>query len=94
MAHVALRVPFDPPEKMDVSEASFFFAAKLHIRVKLTWRSDVLLVGLRTSSLVCISHHMTAGARDTTAMTPLRLLAVLDVLFKYTCACQAARASS
>ena len=41
-----------------------------------------------------ISHHLTAEARDMTAMTSLRLLAVLDVLFKYTCARQAARASS
>ncbi len=37
---------------------------------------------------------MTAGARDTTARTSLRLLGVLDVLFKYACARQAARASS
>ena len=28
----------------------------------------------------CISHHLTAEARDKTAMTSLRLLAVLDVL--------------
>ena len=41
-----------------------------------------------------ISHHTTAEARGMTAMTSLRLLAVLDVLFKYTCARQAARASS
>ncbi len=33
-----------------------------------------------SSTLACISHHMTAEARDTTAMTSLRLLAVLDVL--------------
>ena len=33
-----------------------------------------------------MSHHPTVEARDTTAMTSLRLLAVLDVLFKYTCA--------
>ena len=45
-------------------------------------------------SLTYISHHLTAETRDTTAMTSLRLLAVLDVLFKYTCARQAARASS
>ncbi|MYA79622.1 MAG: hypothetical protein F4X39_03735 [Acidobacteriia bacterium] len=44
--------------------------------------------------LACLSHHPTAKARDTTAMTSLRLLAVLDVLFKYACARQAARASS
>ena len=44
--------------------------------------------------LTCISHHPTVEARDTTAMTSLRLLAVLNVLFKYACARQAARASS
>ena len=44
--------------------------------------------------LTCISHHPTAEARDTTARTSLRLLAVLNVLFKYACARQAARASS
>ena len=42
----------------------------------------------------CISHHPTVEARDMTARTSLRLLAVLDVLFKYACARQAARASS
>ncbi|MDE0435673.1 MAG: hypothetical protein OXH92_16855 [Bryobacterales bacterium] len=45
-------------------------------------------------ALSCISHHPTVEARHTTAMTSLRLLAVLDVLFKYACARQAARASS
>ena len=44
--------------------------------------------------LACISHHPTVEARDTTARTSLRLLAVLNVLFKYACARQAARASS
>ncbi|MDE0293887.1 MAG: hypothetical protein OXI93_06815 [Bryobacterales bacterium] len=44
--------------------------------------------------LACISHRMSAGVRDTTARTSLRLLAVLDELFKYACARQAARASS
>ena len=44
--------------------------------------------------LACISHHLTVEARDTTARTSLRLLAVLNVLFKYACARQAARASS
>ena len=44
--------------------------------------------------LACISHHPTVEARDTTARTSLRLLAVLDVLFKYACARQAAHASS
>ncbi|MDE0166184.1 MAG: hypothetical protein OXL36_13925 [Bryobacterales bacterium] len=42
--------------------------------------------------LTYISHHPTAEAHDTTARTSLRWLAVLDVLFKYACACQAARA--
>ncbi|MDE0165768.1 MAG: hypothetical protein OXL36_11800 [Bryobacterales bacterium] len=46
------------------------------------------------AGLAFISHHATAEARDTTAMTSLRLLAVLNVLFKYACARQAARASS
>ena len=50
---------------------------------------SVLNVGL-----ACISHHLTVEARDTTARTSLRLLAVLNVLFKYACARQAARASS
>ena len=44
--------------------------------------------------LTCISHHPTVEARHMTAMTSLRLLAVLNVLFKYACARQAARASS
>ncbi|MDE0296799.1 MAG: hypothetical protein OXI93_21635 [Bryobacterales bacterium] len=43
--------------------------------------------------LACLSHHPTVEARDT-ARTSLRLLAVLNVLFKYACARQAARASS
>ncbi|MDE0165353.1 MAG: hypothetical protein OXL36_09670, partial [Bryobacterales bacterium] len=37
-------------------------------------------------TLACISHHSTVEARDTTAMASLRLLAVLNVLFKYACA--------
>ena len=41
-----------------------------------------------------MSHHPTVEARGMTARTSLRLLAVLDVLFKYTCARQAACASS
>ena len=44
--------------------------------------------------LTCISHYPTVEARHMAAMTSLRLLAVLNVLFKYTCARQAARASS
>ena len=43
--------------------------------------------------LACISQHPTVEARDTTARTSLRLLAVLNVRFKYACARQAARAS-
>ena len=43
-------------------------------------------------TLACISHHPTAEARDTSTRTSLRLLAVLNVLFKYACARQAARA--
>ncbi|MDE0163878.1 MAG: hypothetical protein OXL36_02165 [Bryobacterales bacterium] len=39
-----------------------------------------------------MSHHPTVEARDTTARTSLRLLAVLNVRFKYACARQAARA--
>ena len=48
----------------------------------------------KSRPLACISHHPTVEARDTTARSSLRLLAVLDVLFKYACARQAARASS
>ena len=43
-------------------------------------------------ALTCISHHPTVEAGDMTARTSLRLLAVLNVLFKYACARQAARA--
>ncbi|MDE0163580.1 MAG: hypothetical protein OXL36_00660 [Bryobacterales bacterium] len=39
-----------------------------------------------------MSHHPTVEAHDTTAMTSLRLLAVLNVRFKYACARQAAHA--
>ncbi|MDE0166292.1 MAG: hypothetical protein OXL36_14465 [Bryobacterales bacterium] len=46
------------------------------------------------AGLACISQHPTVETHDTTARTSLRLLAVLNVLFKYTCARQAARASS
>ncbi|MDE0164989.1 MAG: hypothetical protein OXL36_07830 [Bryobacterales bacterium] len=46
------------------------------------------------SGLACISHHPTVEARHTTTRTSLRLLAVLNVRFKYACARQAARASS
>ena len=49
---------------------------------------------LVSEPIACISHHPTVEAHDTTARTSLRLLAVLDVLFKYACARQAARASS
>ena len=43
--------------------------------------------------LACISHHPAVEARDTSTRTSLRLLAVLNVRFKYACARQAARAS-
>ncbi|MDE0433893.1 MAG: hypothetical protein OXH92_07775 [Bryobacterales bacterium] len=46
------------------------------------------------SGLACISHHPTVEARHTTTRTSLRLLALLNVRFKYACARQAARASS
>ncbi len=39
-----------------------------------------------------ISQHPTVEAHDTTARISLHLLAVLNVLFKYACARQAARA--
>ncbi|MDE0165983.1 MAG: hypothetical protein OXL36_12900 [Bryobacterales bacterium] len=52
------------------------------------------MVSTRNQALARISHHSTVEAHDTTAMTSLRLLAVLNVLFKYACARQAARASS
>ena len=52
-----------------------------------------LQVSAGADGLTCISHHPTVEARHTTAMTSLRLLAVLNVLFKYACARQAARAS-
>ncbi len=45
-------------------------------------------------ALACMSHHPTVEARHTTARTSLRLLAVLNVRFKYACARQAARALS
>ena len=38
------------------------------------------------------SHHLTGKAHDSPAITSLRLLAVLTVLFKYASARQAARA--
>ncbi len=40
-------------------------------------------VTLASSWLARISHHLTVEARDKPAMTALRLLAVLNVLFKY-----------
>ena len=42
--------------------------------------------------LARISHHLTVEARDKLAITSLRLLAVLNVLFKYASARRAARA--
>ena len=44
-------------------------------------------------SLARISHRLTSKAHDRPAITSLRLLAVLTVLFKYASARQAARAS-
>ena len=63
--------------------------------VKVDMPPDVKIeVGSPFPNLACISHYPTAEARDMTARTSLRLLAVLNVLFKYACARQAARASS
>ena len=42
--------------------------------------------------LARISHHLTVEARNRPAITALRLLAVLNVLFKYASARRAARA--
>ena len=66
-------------------------AAELAIGSKLMNQIDSIHPG---EHLACISHHPTVEAHDTTAMTSLRLLAVLNVLFKYACARQAARALS
>ena len=44
-------------------------------------------------NLAHISHRLTGKAHDRPAITSLRLLAVLTVLFKYASARQAARAS-
>ena len=44
------------------------------------------------SRLARISHHLTVEARNRPAITSLRLLAVLNVLFKYASARQAAHA--
>ena len=43
-------------------------------------QSPVLKSGGLREVLACMCHHPTAEARDTTAMTSLRMLAVLDVL--------------
>ena len=43
--------------------------------------------------LARVSHRLTGKAHDRPAITSLRLLAVLTVLFKYASARQAARAS-
>ncbi len=43
-------------------------------------------------ALARISHHLTVEARNKPAITALRLLAVLNVLFKYASARRAARA--
>ena len=44
------------------------------------------------NALARFSHHLTVEARDKPAITSLRLLAVLNVLFKYASARRAARA--
>jgi len=40
---------------------------------------ELLSLRSQSSRLACIYYHPTVAARDTTAMTSLRLLAVLDV---------------
>ncbi|MDE0165670.1 MAG: hypothetical protein OXL36_11305 [Bryobacterales bacterium] len=66
--------------------------------VSPAWNSTAPASQLRPASaldpLACVAHHPTVEAHDTTARTSLRLLAVLNVRFKYACARQAARASS
>ncbi|MDE0166707.1 MAG: hypothetical protein OXL36_16550 [Bryobacterales bacterium] len=57
-------------------------------------QGPTLFTSIKRRGLACISHHPTVEAHDTTARTSLRLLAVLNVLFKYACARQAAHASS
>ena len=57
-------------------------------------QSFVFYIKEQVRTLACISHHPTVEAHDMTARTSLRLLGVLNVLFKYACARQAARASS
>ena len=47
----------------------------------------------RIPNLACISHHLTAEARNRPAITSLRLVAVLNVLSEYASARQPARAS-
>ena len=49
--------------------------------------------GWKVAALGRISHRLTGKAHDRPAITSLRLLAVLTVLFKYASARQAARAS-
>ncbi len=66
---------------------------KAVIRVSCFVKTSELALA-SAARMVCISHHTTVEARDTTARTSLRLLAVLNVLFKYACARQAACASS
>ena len=53
---------------------------------EIKWNSE------STVGLARISHHLTVEARDKLAITSLRLLAVLNVLFKYASARRAARA--
>ena len=47
---------------------------------------------IRAMGLARISHHLPVEARNRPAITALRLLAVLNVLFKYTSARRASRA--
>ncbi len=60
-------------------------------RVSSCWRHLFAAVACR-GRLARISHHLTVEARNKPAITALRLLAVLNVLFKYTSARRAARA--
>ena len=55
-------------------------------------KKRTICVPVARGSLARFSHHLTAEARDKPAITALRLLAVLNVLFKYASARRAARA--
>ena len=80
---------------LPMNAATFREWARLKHRRSDTLMEDAMIAATAVEHrLACISHHPTAAAHDTTARTSLRLLAVLNVLFKYACARQAARASS